>query len=154
MTVYSEDVVYSEYVEGQVLGTTSGVTSVSWATSTYLTPITMHETIAVGATALQFSDSNATSDQPGFVQPAFVDDCSLNSGETSGIGACTEVYWFSGESSRTTSWTGLVSPFATLVVSASATATSTANAAHSRMNCQSGFLVAIVILSMFAMVPV
>ncbi|KAJ3842553.1 hypothetical protein EV361DRAFT_947215 [Lentinula raphanica] len=125
MTVYGEDLVASEYVQGDLV-TVDGSPSATFSTLTYSTPQTDHNMFAVGSNALEY----AYTYEELAVQPVIVVDCGFDS-ET---GACTEKMWFSGASTRTTAWTGSVTPIATFEVSVSATPTtdgSSANAAGS-----------------------
>ncbi|KAJ3730578.1 hypothetical protein C8R42DRAFT_11588 [Lentinula raphanica] len=119
MTVYGEDLVYSEFVEGQGFANGNGsVVSISWSTGTYSTPVTEHDIYA---------------------------NCNFDSS----TGACTEVFWFSGQSTtQTTSWTGSVVPFQTIEVSVSATETSSSeNAARSLKGRQTfGFLTSFAVI--------
>ncbi|KAJ4490693.1 hypothetical protein J3R30DRAFT_3423993 [Lentinula aciculospora] len=125
MTVYGEDIIYSEYIEGGIISE-GGTTSTLWATGTYSTPQTLHYVLALGATAIELSHSDASE-----YDPAFVLDCNFDGpGESSGTGACTEAYRFVDHStSWTTSWTGSVIPIATFSVSVPDTATSTSTSA-------------------------
>ncbi|KAJ3761329.1 hypothetical protein EV360DRAFT_67948 [Lentinula raphanica] len=138
MTVYGEDLVASEYVQGDLV-TVDGSPSATFSTLTYSTPQTDHSKnqfdtanlkenmFAVGSNALEY----AYTYEELAVQPVIVVDCGFDS-ET---GACTEKMWFSGASTRTTAWTGSVTPIATFEVSVSAstptTGGSSANAAGS-----------------------
>ncbi|KAJ3772587.1 hypothetical protein FB446DRAFT_788562 [Lentinula raphanica] len=127
MTVYGEDFVYSEFLEGQGVANGNGsVVSISWSTGTYSTPVTEHDIYAVGASANAILQSADLA-----IEPVFVQNCNFDSS----TGACTEVIWFSGQSAtRTTSWTGSVVAFQTIEVSVSATETgssSSTNAARS-----------------------
>ncbi|KAJ3842552.1 hypothetical protein EV361DRAFT_866319 [Lentinula raphanica] len=148
MTVYGEDFVYSEFFEGQGVGNGSD-TSVSWSTGTYSTPVTEHDIYAVGASAIAFSQSADLA-----IAPVIVQGCNFDSS----TGACTEVYWFSGLSTQTTSWTGSVVPFQTIEVSVSATETgssSSTNAARSLKGSQTvGLLAGISVVVVFELLVI
>ncbi|KAJ3989205.1 hypothetical protein F5890DRAFT_1549839 [Lentinula detonsa] len=122
MTLYGEDIIYSEFVEGQGAIASGTSTSITWSTGTFSAPQTEHDEIAIGASAIAFSHSDGLG-----IDPVDVVNCDVDSS----TGACTEVYWFKGQSTtQTTSWTGSLVPVQTFEVSVSSTATTT-NAAGS-----------------------
>ncbi|KAJ3991545.1 hypothetical protein F5050DRAFT_1793550 [Lentinula boryana] len=123
MTVYGEDIIYSEFLEGQVATVSGTSTSITWSTGTFSAPQTEHDGIAIGASAIAFSHSDGIG-----IDPVDVVNCDVDSS----TGACTEVDWFKGQSTtQTISWTGSLVPVETFEVSVSATATTTTNAAGS-----------------------
>ncbi|GAW09484.1 hypothetical protein LENED_011639 [Lentinula edodes] len=130
MTVYGEDIINSEYVEGHAVTTVDGSTLYTWTTGTLSTTDTAHEIYEVGTTAVGFTFNN---DSAVGVEPLIQIECNFDSGASSGTGVCTEVVQFSGQSTaQTTAWTGSIIPVSTFEVSVSATATGSAtNAAGS-----------------------
>ncbi|KAJ4490694.1 hypothetical protein J3R30DRAFT_122387 [Lentinula aciculospora] len=150
MTIYGENVIFSEYVEGYG-GIVSGTALASevWSTRTLSSPQTIYETFAVGANVFEFSQSNDS-----FDDPLFFVDCSFDSAESSRTGVCTERIGFPQLSStETTTWTGSVIPFATFSVSVSATATtSVTDAAGSLRGRQWPGLLAGVVLTLLAVI--
>ena len=130
MTVYGEDIINSEYVEGHAVTTVDGSTLYTWTTGTLSTTDTAHEIYEVGTTAVGFTFNN---DSAVGVEPLIQIECNFDSGASSGTGVCTEVVQFSGQSTaQTTAWTGSIIPVSTFEVSVSATATGNAtNAAGS-----------------------
>ncbi|KAJ3989204.1 hypothetical protein F5890DRAFT_85778 [Lentinula detonsa] len=141
MTIYDEDIIYSEYLQEETMEAASGSTSIEWSTITLSTPQTLHEIVAMGATAIEYSHSHTSIDDTEFVV-----DCIFSAGESSGAGLCTEVYQTSVDApSQTTVWTGSVIPFATFGAPVSDVGTSTnssSNAAEWLKGNQSFGLVA------------
>ncbi|KAJ3782373.1 hypothetical protein GGU10DRAFT_389916 [Lentinula aff. detonsa] len=126
MTIYGEDIIYSEYVQEETMETASGSTSIAWSTITLSTPQTLHEIVAMGATAIEYSHSHTSIDDTEFVV-----DCIFSAGEISGAGLCTEVYQTSVDApSQTTAWTGSVIPFATFGAPVSDAGTSTKSSSN------------------------
>ncbi|KAJ3746047.1 hypothetical protein DFH05DRAFT_1541620 [Lentinula detonsa] len=67
MTIYGEDIIYSEYAQEETMRTASGSTSIEWSTITLSTPQTLHEIVAMGATAIEYSHSHTSIDDTEFV---------------------------------------------------------------------------------------
>ncbi|KAJ3761330.1 hypothetical protein EV361DRAFT_667474 [Lentinula raphanica] len=130
MTLYGEDIVNSEFVEGETTSVASGTQSAewTWSTVTVSDPVTLHEVYGLGASVIEYSHSPTSTDDVGFAV-----ECQIfSSGESAGTGVCTELYQANvGSPSTSTAWTGSVVPYATFTISDSDSATNSTSSGSS-----------------------